>query len=183
MFTLLQQILKESNNYIEEAKDVDGSYVAVVPSKESKLQLKNLNKLLDTPNPLSRDKMHITVIYSKKKIEGFEPKGKMKEPIVASVTGLEVFNSRSDKNVLVLLIKSPELTRRHKYIMDKYEATYDFDEYKPHITLSYNIGDWEGYKDFSLKDIKEVIEDGEIEINEEYYEDLVLDWDKKHGDD
>jgi 2'-5' RNA ligase len=60
--------------------------------------------------------------------------------------------------------------------MKKHDATYDFPEYKPHITLSYDIGDLD---EKNLPDIGKYVD--EIGIDEEYGEDLDLNWAKNKG--
>jgi hypothetical protein len=54
--------------------------------------------------------------------------------------------------------------------MKLHKAEYDFDEYKCHITLSYDIGDFD-YKKLNPKDFVK-----SIEVVKEYQEDLNLDW-------
>jgi hypothetical protein len=77
--------------------------------------------------------------------------------------------------------KCEELNARHKELMDEHDATYDFPEYKTHVTLSYDIGDMDETK---LPDVIKTI--GEMKIVKEYGEDLDLDWAKNNtskGDD
>ena len=162
MFDLLKSLL--------EGKEPDGTYVGVKLSKDSMKKLSELQKAIDVPNPLDPEKMHITVIYSRKHLPDFKAKGKLEKPIKAKLDELDIFPSRDDKNVLVVKLKTPELTKRHKEIMKEHGATYDWDEYKPHVTLSYDVGDFDP-KAHNLKDHL-----NEIEIVEEYDEDLKLDW-------
>jgi len=42
---------------------------------------------------------------------------------------------------LVLKVESDWLLKRHDYLMVVHDAIYDYPEYIPHITLSYDIGD------------------------------------------
>ena len=50
--------------------------------------------------------------------------------------------------------------------MQKYDLTYSYDEYIPHITLSYDIGDFDISK-LNVKDLP-----SNFTINTEYKEDL-----------
>jgi hypothetical protein len=163
MFDLLKSLL-------EAGKEPDGTYVGVKLSKESKKKLAELQKSLNVPNPLNSDDMHVTVIYSRKYLPEFKSKGKLEKPIKAKLEKLEIFPARNEKNCLVVKLKSPELTKRHKEIMKEHGATYDWDEYKPHVTLSYDVGDFDPKK----HDLKDHL--NEIEIVEEYDQDLKLDW-------
>ncbi len=66
--------------------------------------------------------------------------------MLATPTNLEVWPSQPDENgetsnVLVQCFDCPDLEKRHTDLMGEHDAQYDFDEYKPHITLSYNVGD------------------------------------------
>ena len=46
-------------------------------------------------------------------------------------------------DTLVMLLDSPDLSARHKELMDKYDLNYSWDDYKPHITLSYDAKDYD----------------------------------------
>ena len=155
---------------ITESKAPDGTYVAAVLSKASKKKVKELMINLGLTNRVSSDKMHITIIYSRKYVPELEANNNL-YPMSASPIGLEVFDMRNGKRTLVLRIKSNPLTKRHNDIMDKYGTTYDFPEYNPHITLSYDIGEFDptSYEG----DLPN------IELESEYVEDLVLDWTDK----
>ena len=158
---------------LKEITETKGSYVGVTPSKQSKDNIKKLLKELKVENPISRDKMHTTLIYSRKCINNFSPKGKLDPPIIAKPKSFKIFHTKEEKNALVLELDCQELHDRHNFIMDKYGATYDYPEYIPHITLSYDCGDFDAASvDFS----KYVDTLKEIEIVDEYYEDLKLDW-------
>ena len=77
----------------------------------------------------------------------------MELPINAETAGLKIFKQQNGKNCLVTVLKSKDLTAHHETIMDKYGATYDFDTYIPHITLSYDIGDLDA-KNYKLPKMK-----------------------------
>ena len=79
-----------------------------------------------------------------------------------------IFETADKKRALVVVLKSEYLVNRHKELMTNYNLTYDFDEYIPHITLSYDIGNF----DISKLDIKDL--PSNFTINTEYKEDLDL---------
>jgi hypothetical protein len=97
------------------------------------------------PNPIPRNELHITLLYSKKHLPNYKPLGIVDEK--ATPDKLTVFKTsdkdKDDTNCLVLLVKCPFLTKRFDTLMDEHKATYDFDEYLPHTTLSYDIGDYD----------------------------------------
>lgn len=112
-----------------------GKYVEVKLSEESKNYIESLGYLYDIPMLISKEDYHITVIYSKNKpMTGLE----LDEEIIeyCEIIGFNKF----DDDLLVLLVKSEYLENKHKELMDNYDGEYDFDEYIPHITLSYDAG-------------------------------------------
>ena len=119
------------------------------------------------PSTLTKDDIHSTVIYSRKytdiSINDIEDLGSA-EPLK-----FHIFETQEDKRALVILLKSEYLENRHKDLMKEHNLTYDFKEYLPHLTLSYDIGDY----DISKLDIKDLPK--HLTINTEYKEDLDLD--------
>lgn len=123
------------------------------------------------PNPIGIDALHSTVLYSKKFLPNYESTGKYAKPLVGKPTKFEKWPSLSDdKNgarCLVLKYDCSELIDRHNKLMEEHDATFDFPEYKPHITFSYDVA---GFKDKDLPKFKD-----DIEIIEEYQKELTLD--------
>lgn len=125
------------------------------------------------PKALKPEKYHTTVLYSRKYLPNYKPAGTFEKPLVGKFTGFDIWKSSPDKNedptnCLVMEFDCPELTKRHNDLMDEHDATYDFDEYKTHITLSYDVGD---LTVDSLPKFKD-----NIDIVSEYHEDLNLNW-------
>lgn len=169
----LSEILLEKETKVTDLGK-DGTYIAVKFSQKTRTALKALAKALDVTNTVSRDKMHCTIVYSRKPFTNFTIHGKMKEPWIGKPTELEIFETQSGSRALVLRFDCPEMKERHEYFEKEYGATYDFDEYKMHATLSYDVGpDWKIPKDFKIEDYVD-----KIEANEEYYQPLNLDWAK-----
>lgn len=90
-------------------------------------------------NRTSKGELHITLIYSKKPIY-ITALGKLEPPILVKAKHYSIFSARSGENCLVVEVESPGLVARHNEIMRDYGASYDFPEYKPHFTLSYDCG-------------------------------------------
>jgi len=150
-----------------------GTYAGVRFSPETKESILNFIKKYKVPNPVSESKLHTTVLYSRKHLPNYKAQGKIDPPYIGKPDHFEVWKTRdTGKNCLVLKYKSPELVERHKHLMKEHGATYDFKEYIPHITLSYDIGD------MKLEDFGKPEEIGKIEIVEEYMQPLDLDWNK-----
>jgi 2'-5' RNA ligase len=145
----------------------DGTYVAATMDKDSLNKIKTLQKELNIPNEISRSKMHTTIIYSKK----YNPNVKADQsnyPMEAKAKELTVFKQRNDKNALVLKLECQGLEDRHNYLMTEYNLTYDFPQYHPHITLSYDCGD------FNPSNYKGELPS--VTFVSEYVEDLIMNW-------
>lgn len=147
-----------------------GTYVAVKYSAAFSRSLRNQMKQLGVPNIIDIDKIHSTLIYSRVELNGFKPMGGMRLTFDDNTVIPHTFKTSSGKTAFVLKLKPNWYILRHKQIMKEYpEATYDFDEYIPHITVSYDVGDWEN-------PTGEIQLDSRIEIVQEYSEVLDLDW-------
>jgi hypothetical protein len=154
----------------EKKEEPKGTYVGVRLTDESKEKVLKVIKEMDVPNPIGKKDMHLTLIYSRKYLPDFSPRGKLDKVIVAKPKELDIFPSKAEgKDVLVVKLTAPALVKRHKEIMKEHEATYDYAEYIPHLTLSYNC------KEFDIKkfDISKLLDT--LEIDEEYDEELDFD--------
>lgn len=168
------QSIKEYKSFDKKKVDYDlnkGTYAGIRLSEDDTNYIRELCLGLEIPNIISRKKMHITLLYSRKECPNYVPSGMIDE--VASPTGFKVFDTFDDKRALVLLLDSPYLVDRHNHLMDKHNGVYDWSEtgYKPHITLSYDLGD------FPLPKFENIRE--EFKLVEEYHEDLKLEWKPK----
>ena len=85
---------------------------------------------------------HITVIYSRR-CEHYDPNQtiphknfdvELREFSTFPVTDDETGDTRE---LCILLVDSPALQSIHSSIMDEINGTYDFDEYRPHITIGF----------------------------------------------
>jgi hypothetical protein len=154
-----------------------GTYAAV---KFDESTVNNIRKYIENneiPNGVPAEKLHCTVLYSRKHCPDYEPQGDIDPAWIGTPVGLEVWESKGKlrdeepKRCLVMKFKCEELNDRHKELMDEHDATYVFPEYKTHVTLSYDIGDLD---EKTLPDIADAI--SKLKINHEYGEDLDLDW-------
>lgn len=165
-----------------EQEQPKGTYAAVKFDKATTDAVAKYIADNNLPNGLNPDKMHCTVLYSRKYCPDYEPLGKIDPPWKGTPTKLEVWESRGKgrdeepTRCLVMKFECDQLNKRHEELMKEHDATYDFPEYKTHITLSYDIGDMD---ETELPDIKDTVE--EIKIVEEYGEELNLDWAKTKG--
>lgn len=121
-----------------------GTYAAVKPDAEGQSHLDKFMKDHNIPNPESADKLHSTLLYSRKHLPNYSPDKALKHE--AYTKNLEVWPTKSGKRCLVLKLDSNSLHKRHIHLMDKHKAEYDYPEFKPHISLSYDLGDFDEKK-------------------------------------
>lgn len=141
-----------------------GTYAAVRFTPETLDRIEELQKKLKLPDPVSRDKLHSTILYSRVWVPFVPEKGEL---LLGSVCRLESWKSQSNKNVLLLTYDSEYMRFRHD-VGTALGATFDFPDYTPHVTLSYDIGSLK----FNLGEIFNL----ELVRSKEYVEDLDLNW-------
>lgn len=146
-----------------EFENSDGIYVGVRFSPLTKERLSSLQRELDIPNPLDPEEFHCTVCYSREGIPWRD--GEVSS--TAHPTSWQVYPTKDGKKCLVIELDSDYLRRRH-HVARTLGATHDYPTYKPHVTLSYDVGD------FTLDGVP--VPDFVFEIVEEYSE--ALDTDK-----
>lgn len=165
---------------IIEEKTQKGTYAGVRLSDKTTDAIKKFIKDNNIPNPIKPEKMHTTLLNSRKYLPDYKPEGEYEEMLIGKPSGFEKWPSQPDDDgkvamCLVLKYSCPDLSKRHKDLMKEHEATYDFPDYKPHVTLSYDVSS------LQCKDLPKFEES--IEIVEEYVEDLNLDWAKDNTKD
>jgi hypothetical protein len=143
-----------------------GTYSAIKFSKESVETLINKINDLQIPNPIDKEDIHCTLIYSRKYLPYYEATTPMKFEFPISCGDLDLFGE--NRNILVLKLNSKILTFRHNEIMSDYSGVYDYDEYIPHITLSYDVGN------FDISSIKAAFKNIKLKSQIEYSEPLDL---------
>jgi 2'-5' RNA ligase len=157
----------------EVTQAVSGTYVAVKYNPWCILKLIELAEEFEVPDILDEEDFHTTLIYSTVYAENVEVLDNIR--YIGIPKGFEIWKSQSGKNCLVLTINSQSMVDRHLELMDKYKFNYGFPDYKPHITLSYDVGDWS-----KLSELNEYILKNKIYYmvvtSHEYTEDLQLDW-------
>lgn len=119
--------------------------------------------------------LHVTIVFSRTPIDwmkagsdywGGEKDGKLTVP----PGGARIVERLGDKGAVVLLFASPVLTYRHVDIL-RAGATSQFDEYQPHVTITYKAPD--GLDLSSVEPFR-----GALEFGPEIFEEVVEDWEK-----
>lgn len=123
-------------------EEVPGLYVGVKYAPESVISLATYCKVLGLKNPIEPDDIHTTVVYSRSMptrgmyiAQGYIDPQKVTGPFRPQLFG-------ENKDTLVLVFSSPYLTNRHRY-SEYLGCQYDFPDYLPHITLSYDSNEEE----------------------------------------
>jgi len=152
-----------------------GTYAGLHFDKETIERLLEYSKRNHVPKALAADEYHSTLLYSRKYLPEYEPQGKLDNSMLATPLALEIWESPAnafkdnDTNCLILKYECQDQVDRFNELMDAHDATYDYDEYKPHTTLSYDVGD------LSLEDLEDVSTIGDLTLVDEYSEELNLD--------
>ncbi len=106
----------------------DGTYAGARFSKVSRDNIEKYVAQNNIPNSPRMDSLHSTILYSRKYLPDFEPKGAYDPSIKGQPTGFEIWPSQPDENgkkanCLVLTFDAPDLVKRHESLMDKHDAT------------------------------------------------------------
>jgi hypothetical protein len=133
--------------YLAKKRHDNGTYVSAEVSEESGKKIFDWAKKKSIDGLIESKDYHSTIIYSRKgvpQVEGME----LPEKIEGKTVGWHIFPTQDGGKCLALDIESPVLTNLHEHIMKEYGATYDYDEYKPHITVTYDYKETEAPKTF-----------------------------------
>jgi hypothetical protein len=117
-----------------------GLYVCVKFKPETIDQIVGFQKANGIPNPVEANDLHSTIVYSRKRII-WTPNTRINLRVNTDSSLLETWDTGSDKKCLVWHYNSPYQHRRFNEAIAA-GATYDFPEYKCHITLSYDCDDF-----------------------------------------
>lgn len=160
----------------DEEHGIDGGrYIGMHFSPETREQLKRIIHDEGLPHATPSDKLHTTITYSKDNaVSDYKAAGELDEPIEAEIDEFDIFPSAEGKKCLVAKLNCPEFVRRHNLTREM-GASYDYDEYYPHITLSYDVGDFSADK---LQQLNKKYAGTKIYANEEYDEPIQNNWAK-----
>lgn len=150
----------------------DGTYAGVRFDNASVDKIRNFQEDNDIPNPTPMEDLHATLLYSKVPVPDYQPQGKLRTPLTAVPNDAKIWGE-DDEKCLVVTLNCPKLVARHEQLMKQHpNATWDHDEYIPHVTLSYDVGDF----DLASIDVSKI---GDLTIDEEYGDDIEPGWSKK----
>lgn len=119
----------------------DGTYIKASLDDAAKERIYELINELNLDNHVTKDDLHTTVMYSRKPCPAAMEMHGTAIPFRAKISELKTWEDRgTGANCLVAVVDCDQLKNIHTHMHLKYEATYDFPEYVPHITLSYDCG-------------------------------------------
>lgn len=119
--------------------------------------------------------MHVTLLYSKSAVDWMKMGGESwgsdgKGEFIVPPGGARLVEPLGDQGAIVLLFNSSSLAWRHEEMV-RNGASHDFDEYQPHVTISYEAGDVDLSKIEPFR--------GELRFGPEMFEPLDEDWKTK----
>ena len=124
---------------------------------DSKIDIKDFN-----------DEYHTTLCYSKKPVlidkYFLEKRDFDIKPVIAKVNWWTIFESETYGKSFVLKLDCEDCFRKFEEFIEM-GASYDYDEYIPHLTLCYDLPD-----DINPKDVFEKVKDLEIVFDRIRYE-------------
>mgnify|MGYP001282602773 CR=1 FL=1 len=121
------------------AKHKDGTYVSMDLSKGCKDILDHFVEMnLGLTERVDKSTYHITIIYSRAPVPSAEQYAGSTNDTYATVSGYEVFPTKNDGKCLVMRLEFPFANLLNKQLTAQ-GATSDYDTYKPHMTIAYDI--------------------------------------------
>lgn len=118
-------------------------------------------------NTVPASDLHVTIAYSKQALDWMKVNetwsGDSKGHLTVAPGGARLVEPLGSEGAVVLLFNSSELSWRHRQIREA-GASWDFEDYQPHVTLTYAVGDLDLNKVEPYR--------GKIEFGPEIFEDL-----------
>lgn len=121
------------------AKHKDGTYVSMDLTLESRELLDNYVEMsLGLTERVDPSTYHITIIYSRTPVPSAEQYQGLGNQESAKVVAYEIFPTKNDGKCLVMRLDCPYATSLNQRLVSE-GATSDYPEYKPHLTIAYDI--------------------------------------------
>lgn len=122
---------------VDRMNHADGTYVSARCSQPTKTSVAEWIEQNNITNPVDTNTLHCTIVYSRRGAPDLASYP-YPETIKAQPKCLSIFPTASGKKCLVIELEDSELNTTHDKIHNEYDVTYDYDDYKPHVTVSYD---------------------------------------------
>lgn len=134
--------------------ETNGTFIGIKLTDDSNEQLENWCE----ENNINYEPFHVTLILDEhQKIPYIPVRYDPPLTLNSKTYKFDIF-----EDALVLLFDSAKLSKKHLMLRDKYNIKWDFDEYRPHITLDY---EWDAKKSNRIQ-----LPDFPIKLSHEYKE-------------
>lgn len=123
--------------------------------------------------------LHVTIAYSKRPVDWMKA-GDDWTPgddgkLIVKPGGARIVERLGNKGAVVLLFGSNDLVYRHERILREANASHDFPEYQPHVTITYQAPD--GLDLATVEPYR-----GKLEFGPEIFEEIDDDWTPPNGE-
>lgn len=127
-----------------------GTYYGLKPTPQTVKAMREFMGDHRVPNPVADADLHTTVIYSRAfcgapALGKLDPtwKGKFHKYDIFDESSQVDESEREPNRCLVMRFHCPEVMDRHSYLKKHHGATHDFPTLNPHVTMSYDVGDFD----------------------------------------
>jgi len=129
---------KNQDSAIELYQDL-GTFIALSVDRSSSDKIMNFCEDYDIENPVPKEELHCTLIYTTDFMKGFVSEGVLEDPYMINGFELEVWKGSDGNNVLVAKFEDEAVSARHDAIVREWpDLQQSYDQFIPHITISYD---------------------------------------------
>lgn len=118
---------------------------------------------------LPASELHVTIAFSREPVDWMDMGEAWQEELRVTSGGARLVEPLGDKGAVVLLFNSSDLSWRHREMRER-GASWDWPDYQPHVTISYEAGDLDLSKVEPYR--------GPIVLGPEIFAEVVEDWEK-----
>lgn len=119
------------------------------------------------------EELHVTIAYSRTPVDWLEIDSDWANDENGNLTvapgGARLVEPLGDKGAVVLLFNASHLSYRHLRIREQSSASHDFNEYQPHVTITYSVP--EGFDVAAVQPFT-----GALKFGPEIFEEIDDDW-------
>lgn len=118
--------------------DSNGTFIGIRLTSESANRILAWLEENNVKDPTPFKELHVTLLVDKTNTLDHDPI-RYDPPLVPKQDTYKVELFGKDQNILVLTFDCPQLTKRHDQVKKRFNVVEDWDEYRPHITLTYTV--------------------------------------------